>query len=99
MNNLEKKVRSSVGYYCKIFREDMGCTQKEVAIATGKSRRLISHFEHGESDNINVFLWYIVNGLFNYYGEDLFEEIYAMRYLTDHIQNSEHKLKKVISKW
>lgn len=55
MNNLEKEVRSSVGYYCKIFREDMGCTQKEVAIATGKSRRLISHFEHGESDNINVF--------------------------------------------
>lgn len=81
MNNLEKKVRSSVGYYCKIIREDKGWTQKDVAIATGKSRRLISHFEHGESDNINVLLWYIFNGLFYYYGEDLFEETDAMRYL------------------
>lgn len=88
MNNLEKEVRSSVGYYCKIFREDMGCTQKEVAIATGKSRRLISHFEHGASDNINVFLWYIVNGLFVYYGQDIYEDINAMRYKYDNSRDS-----------
>lgn len=88
MNNLEKEVRSSVGYYCKIFREDMGCTQKEVAIATGKSRRLVSHFEHGNSDNINVFLWYIINGLFVYYGQDIYEDINAMRYKYDNSRDS-----------
>lgn len=94
MKEIEKDVRRIIGFYCSLLREDLGCTQNVVADATQKSRRLVSHFEHGNSDNINVFLWYIINGLFVYYGQDIYEDINAMRYKYDNSRDSQHRYRR-----
>lgn len=52
-----------IGSICRSFRRSLKMTQADVAKATGYSAGNVGHFEQGRNDNLNIFLWYIMNGL------------------------------------
>ena len=52
-----------IGIICGKFRKTLNLTQADVAKATGYSTGNIGHFEQGRNDNLNILLWYIMNGL------------------------------------
>lgn len=56
------------GRACARFRrEALNVTQKQVAKELNYSQENISAFENGRNSNNLIFMWYIRNGLFNYY--------------------------------
>lgn len=54
---------NKIGSICGTFRRSLKLTQDDVAKATGYSKGNIGHFEQGRNDNLNILLWYIMNGL------------------------------------
>lgn len=56
---------------CKKFRqEQLKVTQKDVAEELNFSQENISAFENGRNGNVVIFMWYVKNGLFDYYSID-----------------------------
>lgn len=53
---------SLMGHSCRAWRMSMGYTQKQVADETGYTENTISLFEHGETNNAIVLLWYLTHG-------------------------------------
>ena len=53
---------------CSEFRKDvLKITQEDLAKELDYSQENISAFENGRNANSIIFIWYIKNGLFNYY--------------------------------
>ena len=53
---------------CSEFRKDvLKITQEDLARELDYSQENISAFENGRNANSIIFIWYIKNGLFNYY--------------------------------
>lgn len=48
---------------CKLYREQLGKTQKDVARDLGYSPENVSSFETGRNNNMIILLWYIQHGM------------------------------------
>lgn len=54
-----------VGKRCKEHRKNyLKLNQKQVAEKVGYSQETVSCFERGKTDNMEIFAFYIVNGVF-----------------------------------
>lgn len=66
-----KDVSKKCGELCAIFRkEELKMTQQQVADALNYSQENISSFENGRNSNNRIFLWYIKQGLFEFWTID-----------------------------
>lgn len=52
-----------IGQRCANYRRFIGATQAEVANSTGYSVESICAFEHGRTNNAEIFSWYIGKGV------------------------------------
>lgn len=68
MAHFEFKINNEL---CKKFRqEQLKVTQEDVAKELGYSQENISAFENGRNGNVIIFMWYVKEGLFDYYSID-----------------------------
>lgn len=51
-----------IGQMCKAFRQSMEVKQSDVAKDTGYSLESISSFENGRTNNMQIFVWYVLHG-------------------------------------
>ena len=51
-----------LGNQCRKYRNDLKCTQSDVARDTGYSVDNISKFENGKTNNLKIFMWYLRKG-------------------------------------
>ena len=70
MANLDYKVS---GEMCRKYRQEvLNATQEDVAQDLGYTQENISAFENGRNSNNIIFMWYLKQGILDYYS---FEEL------------------------
>lgn len=58
-------INALVGAKCQEHRKNyLKITQKEIAEKVGYSQESVSCFERGKTDNMEIFAYYIANGVF-----------------------------------
>ena len=59
------------GDMCRKFRQDvLNITQEQVAKELDYSQENISAFENGRNSNNIIFMWYVRNGILDYFSLD-----------------------------
>lgn len=51
-----------IGQMCKAYRQSINKKQIDVSKDTGYSIESISTFENGRTNNMQIFVWYILHG-------------------------------------
>ena len=68
MANKEYRIAVDV---CRTYRQNvLKVTQEQVANDLEYSQENISAFENGRNCNSTIFMWYVKNGILNYYSLD-----------------------------
>ena len=60
MKNLKRLV--DLGRDCRIWREEHGHTQKEIAVSAGYTQQLVSMYERGMANNALILAAYVERG-------------------------------------
>lgn len=61
----ENNINTLIGDKCREHRKNyLKMNQREIADIVGYSQETVSCFERGKTDNIEIFAYYIANGVF-----------------------------------